>query len=169
MSSAKPLPIARPTGQVNVPPTWEDLTTPLDLDKIESQVEELYVLPLCRLIKSLCDEIRELRQPADEQEVSMSTISKFHYVECHVIVKGDPGAGSLVAVKALGWWGARLGIDTSGEEQRDDLILTIRKPTSDAAIDAIRGVTAILREKGFDVVRGKAEVVTFDTKYGDEL
>jgi len=48
----------------NPPPTWEDLSTPLDLDKIESQVEDLYVLPLRRLVKSLCDEIRELRRAA---------------------------------------------------------------------------------------------------------
>ena len=94
---------------------------------------------------------------------------EFHYVECHVIVREDPGADSLLAVRDLGWWGARLGIDTSGEEHRDDLILTTRKPTSDDAVDAIRGITAILREKGFDVVRGKAEVVTFDTKFGDQI
>jgi len=65
----KPLPMSRST-----PPTWEGLTTPLDLDAIESQVKELYVPPLRRLVKSLCDEIRELRQPAveEEQETPMS-------------------------------------------------------------------------------------------------
>ncbi len=92
-----------------------------------------------------------------------------HYVECHVIVRHDPAGGSLLAAKGDGWWGARLGMDTSGEEHQDDLILTTRRPTSEEAIEAIREVTRTLQSKGFTVTRGKAEVVTFDTNLGDTL
>lgn len=96
-------------------------------------------------------------------------MEKHHYVECHVIVSNDPAADSAVYAKGHGWWASRLGVDTSGEEQRGDLILTTRRSTSGEAVGAIRALAADLRERGFDVTRGKTEIVAFDTKYGDDL
>lgn len=92
-----------------------------------------------------------------------------HYVECHVIVRDDPEGKCLHTVMSHGYWGSRLNEDGSGEEEPGDIILTTRRNTSDAAIEAIREITALLRAEGFVVTRGKAEVVTFDTKYGDSL
>jgi len=92
-----------------------------------------------------------------------------HYVECHVIVRNDPAAASLDHAKEGGWWGSRLGMDTSGEESSDDLILTTRRPTHEDAVNTIRSLTAELRELGFEVTRGKTELVYFDTKLGDSF
>lgn len=92
-----------------------------------------------------------------------------HYTECHVIVRDDPAAGSYEFAREFGWWASRLGTDTSGEEHRDDLILTTRKPTHDEAVEAVRDIAAKLKAEGFIVTRGKTEVVFFDTKYGDSL
>jgi hypothetical protein len=43
------------------PPTWEGLSSPLDVDKIEAKANEFYVSPVRILVKALCDEIRNLR------------------------------------------------------------------------------------------------------------
>ena len=94
---------------------------------------------------------------------------EFHYVECHVIVSEDPAADSLAKAKEHGWWGSRIGFDTSGEEQKDDLILTTRRDTPEDAVNSIRGLAAILKSAGFKVTRGKTEIVTYDTKLGDDL
>ena len=93
----------------------------------------------------------------------------YHYVECHVVVRDDPGADSLEYAKKAGWWGSRIGFDTSGEEQKDDLILTTRRKTPEDAISAIRTLAADLKRRDFEVTRGKTELVTYDTKLGDEL
>lgn len=92
-----------------------------------------------------------------------------HYVECHVIVRNDPAAASLEHAKEGGWWGSRLGVDTSGEEEKDDLILTTRRKTQVDAVNAIRDLAADLSRRGFEVTRSKTELGFFDTKLGDEL
>jgi hypothetical protein len=92
-----------------------------------------------------------------------------HYVECHVIVADDPEGECLPHAQKGGWWGSRLGMDTSGEEKPGDLILTTRRDTPEGAINAIRTLAADLKAREFNVTRGKTEVVSFDTKLGDEL
>lgn len=52
----KQLPLA-----IRTPPDWKGLSSPLDLDKVEADVSEFYVAPLRRLVKALCDEIKNLR------------------------------------------------------------------------------------------------------------
>ena len=92
-----------------------------------------------------------------------------HYVECHVIVSGDPLGASLLHAKARGWWGSRLHEDGSGEEEAGDLILTTRRKTQQDGVDAIRMLAADLTANEFNVTRGKTEIVSFDTKLGDTL
>jgi len=96
-------------------------------------------------------------------------IDSYHYVECHVIVAGDPIGACLPHAKTKGWWGSRLEEDGSEEEKAGDLILTTRRKTPEDAIDSIRLLAADLTVNGFKVTRGKTEVVTFDTKLGDSI
>ena len=91
----------------------------------------------------------------------------YHYVECHVIVRNDPEGNSLPHAKLEGWWGSRLNEDGSEEEEPGDLILTTRREEHGDAVKAIRSLAEKLRDVGYDVVRGKTEVVAFDTKMGD--
>ena len=92
-----------------------------------------------------------------------------HYVECHVIVADDPDGSALDHAAGGGWWGSRLAEDGSDEEKPGDLILTTRRNSPDEAVHAIRVLADDLRRRGFSVTRGKTEVVTFDTKYGDTI
>lgn len=92
-----------------------------------------------------------------------------HYVECHVIVSDDSSGASLPYAQEDGWWGSRLGLDTSGEEKSGDLILTTRRESQECAIDSIRGLANKLRALGYKVTRGKTEIASFDTKRGDDL
>ena len=60
----KQLPMTKepsPTNDRSPPPTWEGLSSPLDVDKIEAKANEFYVGPVRRLVKALCDEIKNLR------------------------------------------------------------------------------------------------------------
>jgi hypothetical protein len=98
-----------------------------------------------------------------------SQVSKSHYVECHVIVAEDPKGECLPHAKTKGWWGSRLEEDGSEEEKSGDLILTTRRETPEDAVDSIRLLAADLTANGFKVTRGKTEIVTYDTKLGDEL
>ena len=59
--AGKNLPIA-----INPPPGWHDLTIPLNLEKIEREVEEFYVPPLRSLVKALCQEIQDLRKKVED-------------------------------------------------------------------------------------------------------
>ena len=93
----------------------------------------------------------------------------FHYVECHVIVRDDPAGDCLPHAKLDGWWGSRLNQDGSNEEQAGDLILTTRRKTQEDGVGAIREIAEKLTDVGYSVVRGKTEIVAFDTKLGDKL
>lgn len=53
----KKLPTAKP-----IRPKWENLKSPLDLDTIETEINDFYVPELKRLVAALCLEIRELRE-----------------------------------------------------------------------------------------------------------
>lgn len=92
-----------------------------------------------------------------------------HYVECHIVVSNDREGRSFDVAKHHGWWGARLSIDTSGEEQPSDVILTTRVSDERLAINTIREMKEELESYGLAVVRGKAEVTVFDTKMGDQF
>ena len=92
-----------------------------------------------------------------------------HYVECHVIVANDPEGRCLPYVQNHGWWGSRLEEDGSKEEKSGDLILTTRRDTPDEAVASIRVLERALTALDFNVTRGKTEIVTFDTKLGDEF
>lgn len=92
-----------------------------------------------------------------------------HYVECHVVVHDDKIGRSFDIAKHHGWWGARLSMDTSGEEQPSDVILTTRVADEKTAINSIREMKTELESYGLVVIRGKAEVAVFDTKMGDKL
>lgn len=92
-----------------------------------------------------------------------------HYVECHIVVTDDKIGRSFDVAKHHGWWGARLSMDTSGEEQPSDVILTTRVGDVALAINTIRTMKAELESYGLTVVRGKAEVTVFDSKMGDVL
>lgn len=92
-----------------------------------------------------------------------------HYVECHVVVSNDPEGLCLDYAKKAKWWGARISEDTSEEEAPGDLILTTRRKTPDEAVNAIRTLALDLRGRGFNVTRGKTEIVAFDSKHGDVL
>lgn len=94
---------------------------------------------------------------------------KFHYIECHVIVADDPAGRSLEVARDNGWWGSRITMDSSGEEQSGDMILTTRVNEQNLAVDSIRALADELQEHGLRVTRGKTEVVTYDTKLGDTL
>ncbi|MGD9725928.1 MAG: hypothetical protein AB7L09_03260 [Nitrospira sp.] len=102
-------------------------------------------------------------------ELQSQTQPKTHYIECHLVVSEDRKGRSLMHAKSAGWWGSRLKEDGSNEEWPGDLILTTRKPTQEAAVEAIRSLARTLRDNGFTVTRGKTEVVSFDTKRGDSF
>lgn len=92
-----------------------------------------------------------------------------HYVECHVIVRDDKIGRSFDIAKHCGWWGARLSIDTSGEETPSDVILTTRVSDEKTALSTIREMKTELESYGLVVTRGKIEVAVFDTKAGDSF